>query len=197
MNEIRCQWALVNEEEQRYHDEEWGVPIHDDQKLFELLILEGMQAGLSWDCILKKRENFREAYDGFDIETIAAYSEEKQEELLENKGIVRNRRKIASSIQNAKAFLQVQQEFGSFDTYLWGFVNGKPIQNQWEEHEQIPAFTEQSDLISKDLKKRGFSFVGSTIVYAYMQSAGLVNDHVITCFRHKQCAKSGDLKERF
>lgn len=177
----RCDWAK-NELAIRYHDEEWGVPIHDDRKLFELLILEGAQAGLSWDTVLAKRENYRKAFDGFDPQVVARYDDEKHAELLQNAGIIRNRLKIASATKNAKSFLAIQKEFGSFDAYLWRFVNGKPIINRRESIADIPATTELSDAISKDLKKRGFTFVGSTIVYAYMQSAGLVNDHITSCF---------------
>lgn len=183
MNEKkRCAWANANEREQRYHDEEWGRELHDDQLLFELLILEGMQAGLSWDCILSKRENFREAFDGFVPEIVAAYGPEKEEELLANAGIIRNRTKIKTASRNARAFLAVQEEFGSFDAYLWGFVDGKQIQKRVHSAKDVPAQTELSQRISDDLKKRDFRFVGPTIVYAYMQSAGLVNDHEDDCF---------------
>lgn len=178
----RCAWAK-NELAIHYHDSEWGVPTHNDQELFELLILEGAQAGLSWDTTLAKRENYRQAYDGFDVQKVAAYNNEKYNELLENSGIVRNRRKIASSIQNAKQFIAIQQEFGSFDTYLWQFVDQTPIINNWKTSADVPAFTPLSDRLSRDLKRRGFSFVGSTIMYAYLQSTGLVNDHVAGCFR--------------
>lgn len=178
----RCAWAGDDELYCRYHDEEWGRPTHDDQELFELLILEGMQAGLSWITILRKRENFRRAFDNFDIDTILGYDEAKIESLMQDAGIIRNRLKINSVITNARAFREVQAEFGSFDAYLWGWVNGEPIVNHFESMDEIPATTELSDKISKDLKKRGFKFVGSTIVYAYMQSAGLVDDHVADCF---------------
>lgn len=186
LEKVRCEWAMINEEEMKYHDQEWGVPIHDDQKLFELLILEGMQAGLSWDCILKKRENFRKAFDFFDVEKVSKYDQNKIDSLLLDKGIIRNRLKINGSVKNAKAFLQIQEEFSSFDTYFWAFVNGTPVKNTWKSHKEVPATTKLSDIISKDLKKRGFTFVGSTIVYAYMQSAGLVNDHTIDCFRYEE-----------
>ena len=177
----RCTWAK-NELSIHYHDTEWGVPTHDDRELFELIILEGAQAGLSWDTILAKRENYRRAYDEFDVEKVAAYDDEKYTELLNNGGIVRNRLKIASSIQNAKNFIAVQREFGSFDKYLWGFVDNKPLINRPKTNSDIPGFTELSDIISRDLKKRGFKFVGSTIIYAYLQSTGLVNDHLVGCF---------------
>lgn len=180
-----CPWAR-NELAIEYHDTEWGVPEHDDRVLFEFLILEGAQAGLSWDTILAKRENYRAALDGFDYEKVALYDAAKCAELLENAGIIRNRLKVASTVANAQAFIKVREEFGSFDNYIWRFVDGKPIVNEWTEHLQIPAKTEISDAISKDLKKRGFNFVGSTIMYAYMQACGLVNDHLVTCHRYNQ-----------
>lgn len=182
----RCGWAK-NELAIKYHDEEWGVPLHDDRGLFEFLILEGAQAGLSWDTILRKRENYRAAFDNFDAEEIARYSEKKIAKLLQNEGIIRNRLKVASAVGNAKAFLKVRDEFGSFDEYIWGFVDGKPIVNRWKSIKQVPAKTEVSDEISKDLKKRGFNFVGSTIIYAHMQATGMVNDHLVSCFRYKEC----------
>lgn len=181
----RCGWAK-NDLAINYHDAEWGVPQHDDQKLFESLILEGAQAGLSWDTILRKRENYRAAFDTFDAKKIAAYDEKKCAELLLNEGIIRNRLKIASAIQNAKAFLEIQKEFGSFDFYIWNFVGGKPIVNKWKNLREVPARTETSDAISKDLKRRGFNFVGSTIMYAFMQACGLVNDHLTHCFRYNE-----------
>lgn len=181
----RCDWAR-NDLARQYHDEEWGVPQHDDRKLFEFLILEGAQAGLSWDTILRKRENYREAFDNFDAKKIALYDEEKQAELLQNEGIIRNRLKIASATQNAKAFLEIQKEFGSFDKYIWNFVGEKPLINKWKSLREVPAKTDISDAISKDLKKRGFNFVGSTIMYAFMQACGLVNDHLVSCFRYKE-----------
>ena len=181
----RCSWPQ-NQLSIRYHDQEWGVPSHDDQHLFEFLILEGAQAGLSWDTILKKRENYRAALDGFSPGRIARYDRGKQQSLLKNPGIVRNRLKIASTVQNAKAFLQVQNEFGCFDRYIWQFVKGKPILNKWRAGEPVPASTAQSDAMSKDLKKRGFKFVGSTICYAFMQAVGMVNDHAVECFRYRQ-----------
>jgi DNA-3-methyladenine glycosylase I len=183
----RCGWAK-NDLAIRYHDEEWGVPLHDERGLFEFLVLEGAQAGLSWDTILRKRENYREAFDNFDVEKIARYSEKKVAKLLQNEGIIRNRLKITSAVSNAKAFLKVRKEFGSFDKYIWDFVDGKPIKNKWKEIRQVPAKTEISDAISKDLKKRGFNFVGSTIIYAHMQATGMVNDHLVTCFRYKEVA---------
>lgn len=181
----RCDWAK-NDLAIKYHDEEWGIPQHDDRKLFEFLILEGAQAGLSWDTILRKRDNYREAFDSFQAEKIALYDEKKQAELLQNEGIIRNRLKIASAIQNAKAFLEIQKEFGSFDKYIWNFVGRKPINNKLKTSSEIPAKTEISDAISKDLKKRGFNFVGSTIIYAFMQACGLVNDHLVSCFRYEE-----------
>ena len=184
----RCAWP-ANELAQQYHDEEWGVPLHDDQKHFEFIVLDGAQAGLSWDTILKKRENYREAYDQFDPEIVAKYGKRKINQLLKNEGIVRNKLKVNGSVRNAQAFLKIQDEFGSFDDYIWQFVDGKPKINKWRTLKQIPATTPRSDAMSKDLKSRGFTFVGSTICYAYMQAAGLVNDHVITCFRHKQVSR--------
>lgn len=188
MTITRCDWATDDPLYIAYHDEEWGVPIHDERHLFELLILEGAQAGLSWITILRKRENYRAAYDSFDVHKIAAYDEAKVQELLGNVGIVRNKLKVRASIQNAQAFIRVQQEFGSFDTYLWQFVGGKPAQNARRSMADIPAQTETSQTMSKDLRKRGFNFVGPTICYAYMQSAGLVNDHVTDCFRYHPIA---------
>jgi DNA-3-methyladenine glycosylase I len=180
---IRCTWAS-NELAILYHDREWGVPQHDDRVFFEFLILEGAQAGLSWDTILRKRENYRAAFDGFEAKKIARYDRRKVQQLLRDEGIVRNRLKIASAIQNAKAFLVVQKEFGSFDRYIWQFVGGKPRVNAWRLGKSIPARTPESDAMSKDLKKRGFNFVGSTICYAFMQATGLVNDHAVECFRY-------------
>ncbi|MDL2233985.1 DNA-3-methyladenine glycosylase I [Ruminococcaceae bacterium OttesenSCG-928-L11] len=185
--EIRCAWAR-HPLEVEYHDNEWGKPLHDERELFEMLILEGMQAGLSWLGVLKKREAFREAFDRFDPAVVAAYSDEKLASLLENPGIIRNRLKIQAARTNARAFLQVQAEYGSFDAYVWGFVGGVPIVNRWEQHEQVPAFTALSDQLSKDLKKRGFKFVGSTICYSYMQSIGMVNDHLVSCREYRNCA---------
>lgn len=187
MTLYRCEWAR-NDLAIRYHDEEWGVPVHDDRLLFEFLILEGAQAGLSWDTILRKRENYRRVYDQFDPEKVACYGERKIECLLADAGIVRNRRKIEASIGNAKAFLKVQQEFGCFDAYVWRFVSGTPVQNSWRSLREIPARTTQSDALSKDLIARGFKFTGSTICYAFMQAVGMVNDHVVKCFRYQQIA---------
>ncbi|HVO58465.1 MAG TPA: DNA-3-methyladenine glycosylase I [Dongiaceae bacterium] len=180
----RCRWAQ-KEWNIPYHDEEWGVPVHDDRLLFEYLILEGAQAGLSWDTILKKRPHYRKVFDNFDARRIAKYDARKVRSLLKDPGIVRNKLKIAATIANAQAFLAVQREFSSFDSYLWQFVGGKPRQNAWHEHGQVPAKTPESDAMSKDLQKRGFRFVGSTICYALMQATGMVNDHLVTCFRYK------------
>ncbi|MCB0174678.1 MAG: DNA-3-methyladenine glycosylase I [Anaerolineae bacterium] len=180
----RCAWVGDDPLYIAYHDEEWGVPLHDDQRLFEMLILEGAQAGLSWITILRKRENYRLAFDHFDVETVARYDAAKIEELLANPGIVRNRRKIEATVQNAKAFLAIQEAFGSFDTYIWQFVGGQPIQNAWTSLSDIPAKTPESTAMSKDLRKRGFNFVGPTICYAFMQATGMVNDHVVDCFRY-------------
>lgn len=177
----RCQWCIGDPLYEKYHDEEWGRPLHEDRKLFELLVLEGAQAGLSWITILRKRENYREAFDQFDYTKIAAYEEKKIEELLQNTGIIRNRRKITSAIQNAQCFIRIREEFGSFDRYLWGFVDDTPIVHHHPNLESIPASTELSDRISKDMKKRGFSFVGTTILYSFLQSAGVVNDHTADC----------------
>jgi DNA-3-methyladenine glycosylase I len=183
-NPVRCPWAS-GDLSVRYHDEEWGVPVHDDRKLFEFLILEGAQAGLSWSTILNKRENYRKAFDGFDVERIARYDRRKVARLLRDPGIVRNKLKIASTIANAKAFLRVQKEFGSFDRYIWQFVGGKPRVNSPKSMKQVPARSEESDAMSRDLKKRGFNFVGSTICYAFMQAVGMVDDHVVECFRYR------------
>jgi DNA-3-methyladenine glycosylase I len=182
--ENRCSWANKSEIYAAYHDEEWGKPLHDDQKLFEFLILEGMQAGLSWITILKKRETFRIAFDDFDAKKVAAYDRAKVEELMGNTGIIRNRMKIEAAITNAQSFLKIVAEFGSFDAYIWGFVNHQPIINHWKQLSEAPAKTELSDKISADLKKRGFKFVGSTVVYAHMQATGMVNDHLVSCFCH-------------
>ncbi|HZC34149.1 MAG TPA: DNA-3-methyladenine glycosylase I [Chthoniobacterales bacterium] len=182
---IRCAWAQT-EALIRYHDEEWGVPQHDDRKLFEFLILEGAQAGLSWETILRKRENYRMAFSSFDPQRVAAYDRRAITSLLKNDGIVRNRLKIASAVANAKAFLKIQNEYGSFDRYVWEFVGGKPRLNSWRSLKLVPARTLESDALSKDLRKRGFTFVGSTICYAFMQAVGMVNDHVVNCFRYVQ-----------
>ncbi len=182
----RCSWCGEDPLYVEYHDKEWGVPVHDDDILFEFLVLEGAQAGLSWITILKKRENYRKAFDNFDYKKIAQYKEEDIERLVLDAGIVRNRRKIESVIKNAKGFIEIQKEFGSFDAYLWTYVDGKPIQNNIKGMEDLPAKTDISEKLSKDLKKRGFNFVGPTICYAFMQAVGMVNDHVIDCFRHRE-----------
>ena len=181
----RCPWP-VDDLYIRYHDEEWGVPVHDDRLLFEFLILEGAQAGLSWRTVLNKREHYRKAFDNFDAEKIARYRDAKIKQLLGNEGIIRNRLKIQSAILNAKAFLKVREEFGSFDAYLWRFVDGQPIINHRKSSKEVPATTKASDAMSRDLLKRGFKFVGSTICYAKMQAVGMVNDHLVTCFRHRE-----------
>lgn len=181
----RCAWP-TDPLMQKYHDEEWGVPLHDDRKLFEFMVLDAFQAGLSWKTVLHKRENFRRALDNFDPEKIAKYDEAKYESLLQDPGIIRNRAKIRGTISNAGAFLKIQEEFGSFDRYIWSFVSYHPIINSWTSLSELPAKTELSDVMSKDLMKRGFKFVGSTICYAFMQAAGLVNDHVVGCFRYKE-----------
>ena len=180
----RCPWSEVNEREIAYHDTEWGVPVHDDRLLFEFLILEGAQAGLSWDTVLKKRENYRAAFDDFNAEKIARYDNKKIADLMRNEGIVRHRLKIASTVTNAQKFLEVQARCGSFDACIWQFCGGKTLHNKWRCAAEVPAFTVESDAMSKHLKKRGFKFVGSTICYAYMQAAGMVNDHLVSCFRH-------------
>ncbi|MBX3066939.1 MAG: DNA-3-methyladenine glycosylase I [Anaerolineae bacterium] len=186
-NVHRCGWASLTEPLYvAYHDNEWGVPNHDEKSLFEFVVLEGMQAGLSWITILKKRDNFRAAFDGFDPQAVAQYDDAKIEALMQDKGIVRNRMKIIAAVQNARSFLQVQQDFGSFDSYIWKFVGGAPIRNQWRTLKDIPAETVESRRMSKDLLKRGFRFVGPTICYAFMQACGMVNDHVVDCFRHEQ-----------
>ena len=185
-SKTRCRWA-TDELSAAYHDEEWGVPVHDDRRLFEFLILEGAQAGLSWITILKKRAAYRKAFDRFDPRKVARYESAKVAALLANEGIVRNRLKVASAIGNAQAFLAVQKEFGSFDRYIWGFVDGKPLQNRRRAADTLPARTAQSDAMSKDLARRGFKFVGSTICYAFMQAVGLVNDHDVECFRYLEC----------
>ena len=187
----RCAWSGSDPLFVAYHDEEWGVPVHDDRLLFEFLVLEGAQAGLSWSTILRKREAYRRAFDRFDPRTVARYDKRKVAALLADAGIVRNRAKIESAIKNAMAFLDVQAEFGSFDAYQWRFVDGRPIQNRWGAVVDIPARTAQSDAMSKDLKSRGFTFVGSTIIYAHMQAVGMVNDHLVDCFRYREVAKLG------
>ncbi len=186
MNKNRCKWCLGDPLYEAYHDNEWGVPVYDDGKLFEFLVLETFQAGLSWITILRKRENFRRALDNFDYKKIADYDESKIEELLTDTGIIRNRLKVRATVTNAKAFIKVQEEFGSFSKYIWGFTNGKPIKNSFKESSDIPANSSLSDRISKDLKRRGFKFVGTTVVYAHMQATGMVNDHEINCFRYNE-----------
>lgn len=185
----RCEWCLSDETYIDYHDREWGVPLHDDRRLFEFLILEGAQAGLSWLTILRRRENYRKALDGFDARKIAGYNARQKARLLADAGIIRNRLKIEATVRNAKLFLKVQEEYGSFDAYIWQFVNHRPIVNRWGTLQQIPATTKESDAMSRDLKKRGFRFVGSTICYAFMQAVGMVNDHVVSCFRYSELAK--------
>jgi DNA-3-methyladenine glycosylase I len=185
----RCPWCLGSERYVRYHDEEWGVPVHDDRRLFEFLILEGAQAGLSWDTILRKRARYREVLNGFDPEKVARYDKKKVRELLGDAGIIRNRLKIDATIGNARAFLEVRKEFGTFDAYIWRFVGGQPKQNKWKSHKRVPAKTAESDALSEDLQKRGFRFVGSTICYALMQATGMVNDHLVSCFRYRDLSK--------
>jgi DNA-3-methyladenine glycosylase I len=183
---IRCPWPSDDKLMIEYHDKEWGVPLHNDRKLFEFLLLEGFQAGLSWRTILHKRQNFRKAFDNFDFNKVAKYDKRKINSLMKDAGIIRNQLKINSAVSNAKAFIAVRKEFGTFDKYIWGFVNGKPIKNNFKSLKELPARTELSDLISKDLKKRGFNFVGSTIIYAHMQATGMVNDHLKSCFRYNE-----------
>ena len=185
----RCAWAEGgNELYIQYHDREWGVPVHEDRKQFEFLILEGAQAGLSWSTVLNKREGYRKAFANFDPVKIARFSEKKIETLIQNPSIIRNRLKITAAVSNARAFLAIQKEFGSFDTYIWAFVGGKPLQNRWKVMADIPATSPESEALSKDLKQRGLKFVGSTILYAHLQAAGLVNDHLVSCFRYRECA---------
>jgi DNA-3-methyladenine glycosylase I len=182
----RCAWALTSQQYLDYHDEEWGVPVHDDRKLFEMLLLEGVQAGLSWALILKKRAGYLQAFDGFDVHKIARYDNGKVQELLANPEIVRNKLKIQAAIQNARAFLALQPQYGSFDAFLWQFVDGQPRQNAWQTMQEIPASTRESDAMSKELKRQGFTFVGTTICYAFMQAVGMVNDHIVECFRWQE-----------
>ncbi len=189
----RCDWCGTEPIYVDYHDKDWGVPVHDDRLHFEMIILDGAQAGLSWITILKRRESYREAFDNFDVLKVSRYSEKKIEKLLTNPGIIRNRLKVNSAVQNARSFLKIQKEFGSFDEYIWQFVNHRTIQNKWKKMSDLPAKTAESDAMSKDLKKRGFSFAGSTICYAYMQAAGLVNDHILDCFRYKEVKKTPGL----
>ncbi len=180
----RCPWCGNNDLYIKYHDEEWGVPVHDDKKHFEFLVLESAQAGLSWLTVLKKRENYRKAYDNFDVNKVSQYDENKVKELMQNAGIIRNLKKIEASINNAKQFIKIQKEFGSFDKYIWSFVNNTPILNNWNDISEVPAKSELSDKVSKDLKKRGFKFLGSTIIYAHLQATGLINDHLSSCFKY-------------
>jgi DNA-3-methyladenine glycosylase I len=182
----RCEWGNASELYIEYHDKEWGVPVHDERKLLEFLILEGAQAGLSWSTILNKRQAYLQAFDNFEPTKVASYDDAKVQVLLANPGIVRNRLKIQAAIQNARSFLEIQDHYGSFDTYIWQFVDGKPIQNSWKSLQEIPATTKESDAMSKELKKRGFTFVGSTICYAFMQAVGMVNDHIVDCFRWQE-----------
>ena len=191
---VRCPWPGADELYLRYHDHEWGVPLHDDRRLFEMLVLEGAQAGLSWITVLRKRDRYREVFDGFDAARIARYSPARVERLLADAGIIRNRLKIASAIGNARAFLETRDAHGSFDRYIWQFVGGRPRANAWESMREVPARTGESDAMSRDLKRRGFTFVGSTICYAYMQATGMVNDHVVTCWRHEPCARLGSAR---
>lgn len=186
---FRCPWCLGFDQYIQYHDEEWGVPVHDDRKHFEFLILEGAQAGLSWATILKKREGYRKNFAGFDPVKVARFTEKKLEKILQDPGIIRNRLKVYAAVNNAKRFLEVQKEFGSFDTYIWGFVGGKPIVNKWKSLGQVAPTTKESDALSKDLIRRGFKFVGSTVMYAHMQACGLVNDHLVDCFRYEPLRK--------
>ena len=190
----RCDWCGDDELYVRYHDEEWGVPLTDDRALFEFLVLEGAQAGLAWITVLRKREGYRAAFDGFDPAKVARYSDAKLARLLKDPGIIRNRLKVFSARRNARAFLAVQEEWGSFSDYIWHFVDGRPIQNRWRTLAEVPARSELSDQISRDLRKRGFNFVGSTIVYAHMQATGMVNDHLLTCFRHEACRRLAPLR---
>ena len=189
-NLTRCPWPANDPLYIKYHDKEWGVPVHNDKKLFEFLLLEGFQAGLSWRTILYKRQNFRKAFDNFDFNKVAKYDKRKINSLMKDAGIIRNHLKINSAVSNAKAFIAVRKEFGTFDKYIWGFVKGKPIKNNFKSLKELPARTELSDIISKDLKKRGFNFVGSTIIYAHMQATGMVNDHLVDCFRYKEIKKN-------
>jgi DNA-3-methyladenine glycosylase I len=192
----RCPWPSDDPLMIAYHDREWGVPLHDDGKLFEFIVLDGAQAGLSWSTVLKKRENYRKAFQEFDPAVVARYKEKDVQRLLKNGGIIRNRLKIESAVTNAKVFLDIQKEFGSFDAYIWQFVNNKPIQHKFRRLGEIPATTDESDAMSRDLKKRGFKFVGSTICYAFMQAAGMVNDHLVECFRYRECAEAGTYQKK-
>ncbi len=189
ISEKRCPWGDSDPLYRKYHDREWGVPLHNDRKLFEMLILEGMQAGLSWLIILRKRQNFRKAFDNFVIETVASYGRREVEKLLKDEGIVRNRLKLEAAVENARKVLEIRKEFGTFDYYLWRFVGGKPKINRWKSLKEVPPSTAESDAMSKDLKARGFRFVGSTVCYAFMQATGMVNDHLIDCFRHRELSE--------
>lgn len=189
-NTNTCNWALTSDVMHLYHDTEWGIPVHDERKLFEFLILDAFQAGLSWSTILNKRQHFRDAFDGFDWKKVAKYNIAKEQELLQNKGIIRNKLKVKAAISNAKAFIKIREEFGSFDTYLWAFVNHKPIVNHYTTMADVPAVSAEAEALSRDLRKRGFKFVGPTIIYAFMQAAGLVNDHLVSCRRHKEVMAS-------
>lgn len=184
---VRCSWCLKFDQYIEYHDNEWGIPVHDDLVHFEFLILEGAQAGLSWSTILKKREGYHKAFAGFDPQKVARFTASRIEKILQDPGIVRNRLKVNAAVNNAKRFLEVQKEFGNFDRYIWNFVNGKPMVNKWKSLQEVPATTKESDALSRDLINRGFKFVGSTVIYAHMQACGLVNDHLVSCWRHKQC----------
>ena len=185
----RCEWPGADEKMLKYHDEEWGNPLHDDSIHFEYIVLDTFQSGLSWALMIKKRENFRKAFDGFDPKKISKYKESKILNLLQDEGIIRNKLKVRATVTNAQAFLDVQEEFGSFDKYIWGFVNGKTITNKWKKMSELPAVTSEAEAMSKDMKKRGFKFVGPTVCYAYMQGAGLVNDHTTDCFRYEEVQK--------
>ena len=185
----KCDWVTEDEAYHLYHDQEWGVPCYDDRHLFEMLLLEGAQAGLSWLTVLKKRDGYREAFDGFDAHKMSRYSQKKIDKLLQNPKIIRNKLKVNAAVINAQAYLKIQQEYGSFSEYIWQFVNGEPIQNKWKRQSDVPVTTAESDAMSKALKARGFKFVGSTICYAYMQAVGMVNDHLTDCFRYQQCKK--------
>ncbi len=192
MNETRCPWSLgVDDAYRRYHDDEWGVPVRDDARHFEFLILEGAQAGLSWATVLRKRDGYRRAFANFDVQRVARFNSRSIEKLVKDASIIRNRQKIAATINNAKRFLEIQDEFDSFDRYVWRFVDGSPIVNRWKSQSAVPATSAQSDALSKDLKQRGFAFVGSTIIYAHMQATGLINDHLVDCYRHAECARLG------
>jgi DNA-3-methyladenine glycosylase I len=191
MPRTRCPWSLSRDDDyRRYHDEEWGVPVHDDARHFEFLVLESAQAGLSWATVLRKREGYRRAFAGFDASRVARFNVRSVERLVGDAGIIRNRQKIIATIVNARRFLDVQKEFGSFENYVWGFVDGRPKVNRWKQESRIPATSAQSDALSKDLKSRGFLFVGSTIIYAHMQATGLINDHLVGCFRHAECMRA-------